>query len=449
MRPGLESQTLVLVASASRSFAAIVASSFAASATSEQTTQLALQSAKASTEASATTTEASAANVSARITAVSATTVAAWIARIAARRSSLNRYRNLLFNASWNANGYRVRNLLANLLALANRFGFADFSADRVRNLTSFGFADVSSCANRDLLRLGFANPTGYAVVFNSRSWLANNSSRAVVNNFGAWLADKTSNAVVDNFGAWLADVLGSCARNLLADSLASVLRAANFFGFASRNPNFAADRTIGGLAANGLAAARNESSASGARITGPSASSANSLRVSAARNDFRASFKVSTANGNLLRFRVRNANRAVNVLHVRFGNGLANVVSNGSLLHFLDGTTLVGRDFFLVILFDAAPNGVVDRSLLHLFYRTLDRVGAGLVGRFANRSTNLVGFRSVLCFANHSSDWNFNVFKDVLVNRSVTSLLLLLHHCSADGLHDRVATAVADCWGS
>lgn len=174
------------------------------------------------------------------------------------------------FNASRNTNSYRVRNLLGNLAALTNCLHVSYLTLDSVRNLTSLGFANHSSCANRNLLALGFANPAGYAVTLTTSFWLANNSSRAVVDSLRAWLTYVTSRAVVDNFRARLTNVLGSCARNLLTNLLASVLGAANLFGFASWNPNFLAASTIGLLAANSRAATRYESTATGAWITGP-----------------------------------------------------------------------------------------------------------------------------------------------------------------------------------
>jgi hypothetical protein len=387
----------------------------------------------------------------------------------------------LLSYASWNANRNSVRNLLRNASGFLDGLHFSNLTLDRVRNLTCFCFADHFRGAARNLLRFGFTNHASDAVVFNASLGLTYNSSGAVVNCTSHWLANHSCFTVVDHtsfwltyvsccgarnlLGAWLANSSADSVRNLLANFFAPVLGASNLLRGALRNPDFFADRSIWSLAANFGAASRDESSAASARICYPPTSSSVDLRVTSTRNDAGSSFKVTATNRNRFHFGVRNANSARHRAHLGFlnfttvvrrdrfhgrrGHRLANVVSNGSLLVFLNATTHVGSDFFLVVFFDAALDCIVDSPLLHLRYRTLNCVVNCLVGCFANRTPNCVILSSILRLANGATHRHLLFFPNGLVNRSVASDLLLFINRSLHCLHDGVAASTSGCGGS
>ena len=160
----------------------------------------------------------------------------------------------MLANYARNTYVAGVGNLGANPTRAADRLRFAYATADAVRYLAGFGFANPLNAAARNLLGARLAYPVAYAVA----------------NFAGAGFANPATHAAVNRSGARLAYPAGTAARNGFAYSLATITCAADFPGVASRNPDSTAASARRSLAANDLAATRNISAATSARITYP-----------------------------------------------------------------------------------------------------------------------------------------------------------------------------------
>ena len=110
----------------------------------------------------------------------------------------------------------------------------------------------------------------------------------------------------------------------------------------------------------------------------------------------------------------------------------------NSPLLVFLDSTTYVSRDFLRVLFCDRSLDGVVNRTLTLLSYRTSNCVVDCLVSCLANRSLDSVSFGSHFLLFNTSCYRNLHFVVNSLIDCSITSDFLLFvdhafhsfHHC-------------------
>ncbi len=363
-------------------------------------------------------------------------------ARIAATRCGADLHRNLFGHTTWDANTDLVGNLDTNPLTTLDTFGFRYLATNRVGDFAGSGFAHPFGSANRDLLRLGFAYVTSATAVDRSLLLLAHPACAAVIDHFLFLLADPFSAAVIDGFRARFTNRTAYRVGALDTVLFTAVLGTADFLGFTRWHPNLAADGAARRFATNLVARPRDPSSATGARIVGPTAWNTYTFCVGAAGDRLRACFPVTATNLDSSFHGIRNTTGTSNGSRALFFDLTANVVSHLPLLHFFDRATNRVIHGSLLHLLNGTSNRVIDGFRIVLFDRSAHCVTARLVGRFLDGTLDRVCFVTVTGLADGSADGNLDGFPDFFVTITIPCLFAGIVNDARTRTHDRVATA-------
>ncbi len=353
--------------------------------------------------------------------------------------------------------------------------------------LAAFGFHAADGVVAH-LLTL-FANHGAHGVVADLGPALGHHLADGVGAGLGTALGNHVAHGVVAGLGAALGNHLADLVRHFTSQALGDVLGAADFLGFAGRNPHFLANRLGRALDAFDTACTGAIDALAGRGVKHPSTWFAHRPTNDRSGNFFGHGFPVSTSDldglgvlhglgdgvvlgtdavfDDLVHDRVVD-HASLGLVH-RFHHGVVDFASLGFIdrLHDrvvdLTGLLFVHRLLHGVVddplfgLVHRLLNGVVDDPLFGLVNRLLNRVidntGLGFIDRRHDRVVDLTGLlldlgnhHRVLYFTALSLRDNASAIDHLIlvirfVPRAVTSLLLLLVYSLADGPHHRVRT--------